>query len=109
MAHAAQVEGQAVGEARAHGGLTYLTIYNAGHMVRRRRDPIPCPHPPTCQAIRQAHGGTMLQLQAAAAAADLLLLVVVVQVPMDQPAVALAMLDDFLTGGAMTNPVAPIV
>lgn len=59
--------------------------------------------------MRQAHAGTMLQPQEAAAADLLLLLLVVVQVPMDQPAVALAMLDDFLTGGAMTNPVAPIV
>lgn len=39
---AAQVEGQAVGEARAHGGLTYLTIYNAGHMVWSH----PLSHPP---------------------------------------------------------------
>lgn len=35
--HTWTVQGQAAGSVRSYGGLTFIVVYNAGHMVKNRR------------------------------------------------------------------------
>lgn len=88
-----QLDSQRVAEYRSYKGLTYMTILNAGHMVR---------------TTSHSFFETSL-LYRGVLTPRLCRRPMLPQVPLDQPHVALSMLDDFLFHGAITSPAEPSV